>query len=601
MPVLRKQDIKGHALMPLKGSYIPTVWLFLDTETEETLKDDITYHHFHVGWTCLLRRATEKRPETEAWTWFLSAGGLNGYIQEIALRYKRIQVVGHNIFFDLQAAGTFTFLAAQGWKLDFYYDRGLTYLLKCSLGEVVMTLVSSTNWFDQSLKSLGKVVGLEKLDIEFGKASPEELKTYCMRDVEILVELFKYYFRFIQDNEMGSLGLTKASQAFKAFRYRFTDGSIFIHHHAEVHALERAAYMGGRVECFFIGHCQGGPFVSLDVNSMYPFVMKEFEYPVKLLRVDQSPSIKFIKEVIVSYGVIAEVELETEAPAYALRKNHKTIFPIGRFTTCLCTEGLKYAFKHGHVKKIHQASIYKMADIFTEYVDFIHSLRQKYLKEKNEVMALLAKYMHNALYGKFAQLEIINEKEDIDSSAEYSREVIFNLVTGHNLIVTRMMNTQITQRTGGEGKNSNVAIAAHITENARFYLWDLMNRVGRENVLYCDTDSMKIRRSDLKHEKSLLSKTKLGALKNEGTTNKLYIEGSKNYRTENGRRIKGIPESAKEIVPGTFSYRWFAGQVTHLKKNIPVGARVETLTRTLTALYDKGIIHPDGTVTPLRL
>ena len=216
-------------------------------------------------------------------------------------------------------------------------------------------------------------------------------------------------------------------------------------------------------------------------------------------------------------------------------------------------------------------------------------------------MALLAKYMHNSLYGKLAQLEIINEKEDIDSSVEYSREVIFNLVTGHNIIVTRMMNTQITQRTGGEGKNSNVAIAAHITENARFYLWDLMNQVGRENVLYCDTDSMKLRSADLRAMKIPLSKVKLGALKNEGTTQKLYIEGSKNYRTEKGRRIKGIPESAKEIIPGTFSYRWFAGQVTHLKKNIPVGARVETLTRTLTAVYDKGIIHPDGTVTPLRL
>ena len=587
--------------MPLKGSSIPGVWLFLDTETEPTEKDGITYHHFHVGWCCLFRRATDTRGETEDWTFFLSSAGMNGYIQEMALRYKYIHVVGHNIFFDLQASGTYSFLSRETWKMEFYYDRGLTYILKCKRDKAQMTLISSTNWFDQSLKSLGKVVGLEKLDIEFGKATPEKLKAYCFRDVEILVAAMRYYFQFIQDNKLGSFSLTKASQAFTAFRYRFLADNIFIHDEKDIHDLERAAYMGGRVECFFIGHCQGGPFVSLDVNSMYPFVMKKFKYPTRLLHVAHSPTIKFIKEVIVSYGVIAEVELSTNEAAYAVRHNKKTVFPVGNFTAYLCTEGLKYAFEKGHVVCVKKASIYRMEDIFSEYVDFIHGLRSKYKREKNAVMAMLAKDMHNGLYGKFAQLNIITEKEELFNHDEYSREVIYNFITRHSVIVTKLMNTQIIQRMEGEGKNSNVAITAHITENARFYLWDFMNRVGRENVLYCDTDSMKIRRSDLKHEKSLLSKTKLGTLKNEGTTNKLYIEGSKNYRTERGRRIKGIPESAKEIIPGTFSYRWFAGQVTHLKKNIPVGARVETLTRTLTAVYDKGVVHPDGTVTPLRL
>jgi len=110
MPIIQRQAIKGHRLAPLKGSTIPRVWLFLDTETEERVKEDITYHHFHVGWCCLWRRQTDKYPEYKDWTWFLSSGGLNGYIQEMALRYKRIHVVGHNIFFDLQEAGTFTFL-----------------------------------------------------------------------------------------------------------------------------------------------------------------------------------------------------------------------------------------------------------------------------------------------------------------------------------------------------------------------------------------------------------------------------------------------------------------------------------------------------------
>ena len=209
--------------------------------------------------------------------------------------------------------------------------------------------------------------------------------------------------------------------------------------------------------------------------------------------------------------------------------------------------------------------------------------------------------MLNALYGKFAQLQIITEKEDITGCEDYSREIVFNLITGHNLTVTRLMNTELTQRMEGEGKHSNVAIAAHITENARLLLWDIIKDVGIEKVLYCDTDSIKIRRSDMKYVKWPMSKVKLGYLKVESRSSKLYIEGAKNYRTEKGRRIKGIPESAKEISPGVFSYRWFAGQITHLQKNIKVGARVQDMTRELTAGYTKGNVAPDGVVTPFVL
>ena len=460
-----------------------------------------------------------------------------------------------------------------------------------------MVLVSSTNWFDQSLRSLGKVLGLEKLDIDFKKVTAEKLKTYCRRDVEILVELFRYYIAFIQEHDFGNMALTKASQAFTAYRHRFTDGTIFIHSEKNMHALERAAYMGGRTECFFIGECQGGPFVSLDINSMYPYVMKKFTYPCKLLRVAEKPTIKFINKVLRSYGVIAEVTLSTPEAAYGVRYDHRTVFPVGEFVTHLCTEGLKRALERGHVKEIHQAAIYEMKDLFSEYVDYLHALRRKYQRKGNPVMELLSKYMLNSLYGKFAQLAIISDKEDITGSDDYSREVIFNLVSGHNEIITRMMNTQITQRVEGEGKNSNVAIAAHITENARLLLWDIISQAGTDKVLYCDTDSVKIRKKDAHLITWPRSKTTLGALKVEATSKKLYIEGAKNYRTEEGRRIKGIPESAKELSPGVFSYRWFAGQITHLRKNIPVGVRVEDLTRTLTAEYTKGTVHPDGTVT----
>jgi hypothetical protein len=215
-------------------------------------------------------------------------------------------------------------------------------------------------------------------------------------------------------------------------------------------------------------------------------------------------------------------------------------------------------------------------------------------------MTLLCKYMHNSLYGKFGQLKINTVIESEDTGRGYWREDRPNLVTGRTVVVTHLMNAEIVQYPEGEGDNSNVAIAAHVTENARFVLWDVIKKVGRSRVLYCDTDSVKIRIADQPRVADLIDPTRLGALKVEDTSQKLYIEGAKNYRTVEYRKIKGIPKKAVEIRPGVFQFDSFVRQVTHLRGGVSRGAMIKTITRTLTATYDKGRVMPSGRVRPFH-
>ena len=162
------------------------------------------------------------------------------------------------------------------------------------------------------------------------------------------------------------------------------------------------------------------------------------------------------------------------------------------------------------------------------------------------------------------------------------------------------MNKLIYQYQDNEGENSFPGLAAHITENARFVLWDLIKSLGKNKVLYCDTDSIKIRQSDLQYVNWLLHENKLGALKVEETSNDLYIGGCKNYRTENIRKIKGIPHKAIEIEPGTFEFTTFGRQNIHMRKGQDKGVITTRTTRELKAVYNKGIVEPDGTVKPFR-
>ena len=588
-------------LKPVKSSRIPNYFLFIDTETKPHILEGVRSEYFYLGWTCFLKRYAPLGKDSYEWCYHKTFTGLNRYIERTCEMYKDVLVIGHNVFFDMQASGFYQHFTEAGWKLKFYYDKGLTYILKCRKGKATITVISSTNWFDFSLQKLGEALGYPKQSIDFAECTRDELKAYCKVDVEILVKAVNVYIEFLLQHDLGRFSLTKASQAFTAFRHRFMIRKIYIHTEKEVIDLEREAYIGGRCECFEMGKISGGPFVTLDVNGMYPYVMKENLYPWKLAGYYENKQPEFFTGKLINLLIIAEIQVDTIEPVFAIKVKGKTIFPVGKFNCFVTTTGFKYGIDKGYITKIVRASVYRKADIFSWYVNYFHDLRVKFRLEENDMFLLLCKYMHNSLYGKFGQMKIVSEYEDFDNGGDYTREEVWSMISERTVTITHLMNQRLIQYQEGEGENSNVAIAAHITENARFALWDLMEKAGRDKVLYCDTDSIKIRKKDLSRVKHLIDPQTLGKLKIEDESKTLLIEGAKNYRTETHRKIRGIPHKAIEVKPGVFTFESFVRQVSHLRSGQITGAQVKTVTRTLRHEYDKGVVHKSGKVTPFQL
>lgn len=595
---MKEHRFEHSIFQPLKETRIPKVMLFTDTETREDPKENDNIQKFQIGWIFIWQSSDPMNKKSLYEDFFDNAGVYCGYIQGVAEQHKNITVIGHNIFFDLQCAGFFQYFTDNGWHLDWLYDKGLTYILRIVKDKMKIMIISSTNYFDCSLKVLGDMIGLPKKDIDLKKARGKKLKDYCHRDTEIVCKGIWHYIKFIQDNELGRMALTKSSQALVAYRTRFMDKKIYRHSEPRAFELERAAYFGGRTEAFRIGELPEDDYLYIDVNSMYPWVMSKYKYPVKMVcLIEQEPNEKFI-EFMDDYGLIAEVDLDTKEPVFAVRYNSKLIFPTGQFRTFLCSEGLKYAIKKGYVKKFIRGSFYRMDDIFTQYVEYFSTLRTHYQEKENAVMTKLCKYMHNTLYGKWAEREIITDMIDLPTGGEYTRKEIWDAVKGGWWIETRFMNKSLVQHYEGEGSHSFPAIAAHITENARMELWYLIKTIGRDKVLYCDTDSCIIRARDLNKIKSKLSDTTLGAVKIQERFSELRIDGVKNYRTNKVRHIKGIPEKAVEFAPGWFRYDSFQRQSACLKDSRITGVRIVPVTRKLTHKYNKGVVSADGIVTP---
>ena len=297
-------------------------------------------------------------------------------------------------------------------------------------------------------------------------------------------------------------------------------------------------------------------------------------------------------------AIVAEVILRTDEPAYPVRQNKKIVYPIGTFKTYVCSQGLRYAIDHGHLKDVIQAAYYEKDWIFSDFVTYFYELRNHYKQQKNREYEQFCKYILNSLYGKFGQKTTLEEiREDITYDG-YFREEILDGDTGRREIVTKLFNTQLNQYGEKTAKHAMVAIAAHVTEYGRFHLWKLINEVGRERVLYCDTDSLTIRKSHIKYLKNSLSQSELGALKLEHTYNTLILNASKDYETDISIKRKGVPKSAKAINDNTFEYTQWCKQDTHLRRRIDDMYITKTITKTLKRKYEKGIVNKDGTVDP---
>lgn len=563
-----RQDFDQILLRPTKKQKLPERFLYFDTETVSERVGTEDHCRMDIAWTCYNVYDQDGAILTEKWCYFNDPEQLCLYINSLTKVKSPLILLAHNIFFDLQVSKFYHYFAKYGYILDFYYDQGLTYILTIRHNKKTIKALSSTNWYDFSLKYLGQMLNVPKLDINFGSSSRDELSIYCKQDTLIVKKATEHYLDFIRENKLHKFAVTKASQAFNAFRQRFMTTPIYLHNHQPTRDLERAGYFGGRTEAFQLGKIDNGPFLSLDINSMYPKIMYDTDVPIKLVEYRDKYSLDKLDYILNGFCAMAEVTLKTNKPIYAVRHKDKIVFPVGHFKTILCTRALRLALDSKHIQKIHRIAIYRKANLFRSYIDHFYALKEHYTIEHNLVMRELTKKLLNALYGKFAAKQpIITEEQEITYDGYY-REEIYCLVTGKRGIRYKMFNKVIEEFGHEDSDLAFTAISAHITEDSRLLLWKLIDMIGYDRALYTDTDSIKIRKRDLHRVKYPIHPTELGALDIEDESEELTILGAKNYYTENKHVLKGVPKSAEEIAPGVYKYKSFLGQTTHLRKEV---------------------------------
>jgi hypothetical protein len=569
-----------------------------DSEAKIEPVDDYEKQTFWLAWTCYLYNRSGKKDYQHKYLEWKDSNSLCEYIENHSYSKKPLYLFAHNIFYDLQLSGFFRYFTKAAWILDFVYEAGLDYILCCHKGDRKIKCISTTNYFPEGLKSLGKATGMEKGKVDFHHETETNISKYCRKDTEILTNIVLSWFDFITIHNLGKFSYTRASQAFNGFRHRFMEQKIYIPKQKHLREFEQQAYYGARTECFRIGEFKGKQFSYLDFNSLYPHVMKSKKYPVKAVSIEENPDIPSIIPLLGRYCFLAECEVITDIPIYPIKYRGKLIFPIGRLKVFLCTEGLTQAIRRNHLIRIIKIVVYEQADIFSKYVDYWYKYKLQYKRDKNEIYYKIVKLLLNSLYGKFGMfVPITLERKTIEFDG-YFREIAFHSETKERGIHTKLMNRDIWQFGRKLSGTSFCAISSHVTEYGRFLLWNMIERVGMKNVYYVDTDSIVIPSKKVRRLRKHIDDEKLGYLSLEKEFDYMKLLAPKDYIMGKEHRLKGVPRNAEYIGNETYRFPVFLSQKSHMREQIKDYYKVKYVEKTISHTYSKGIVEPDGRVTP---
>lgn len=541
------------------------------------------------------------RPDTLSWRYFGDVGEFWSWVTSRCYARTKLILSAHNLNYDLQVARAFTELPRRGYRLRSYYCKGTTTLVSFAADRRRIECIDSTNFWPGALADLAGLAGLEKIACDTQTCSMEDLQAYCRRDVEILLGLWQRWIAFIQDNDLGMMRKTLSAQAFGAYRHRFMPHNIYIHNYEPALALERRAYHGGRVEVLRAGSYQGETFTKLDVNSMYPYVMYEHEYPTMLASYRESPDLLELDLALRRYHVLADVDIEIGEPLVPIDEGKATCYPTGRLRACLTTGEIREVLDRGQITRVHRMALYRSAPIFKGYITELAELKAAYDRSGEPAYRAICKGLMNYLYGKFGQAGLRDTIIGDCDPAEFRILPVVDADRGETYELIMAGGSVIRRDREGESYHSFPAICAEVTANARLYLARLIAIAGREHVWYVDTDSLIVDPEGHERLKHLIHPIRMGKLKVEGQSDRLMINAPKDYSLGDDVKIAGVRRNALKLAGSRYAQDKFPSIQGRLRSGDSGPYETERIVKRLQRRIRSGAVGPDGVVRPWQL
>lgn len=352
----------------------------------------------------------------------------------------------------------------------------------------------------------------------------------------------------------GHNKMTIGANAFKEFiKMKFKDNwlkfkDMFPNVSQDIEDYIRNAYRGGWVYANedyvgdFVSEVEG---ITLDVNSLFPYVMKtcwlpygepkyfegKYEYNRSFPLYLQKIKIKGFRIKDNKVPMIPNGEMNREETGYISYSGEILGAPKILTLTNVELELLLDSYEIDDIEYIDGYMFRPCVGTFDQYINKYFDMKKN---ATNEVDRLLAKLFLNNLYGKFGT-QFIRQGTDIS----------FNEKTG--------LEERITLPKTYKSRQYYTAMSVFITSYARCITIKGAN-ANYDNFLYADTDSLHLKCGINEVKDLFIDDKELGAWKIERYFNQIKILGLKKYmefdtnKNEWKKVVAGLPDEAKEQI-----------------------------------------------------
>lgn len=479
-------------------------------------------------------------------------------------------------------------------------DFGLdTDKAKIELKDHIINLGWAKNSKGKPIKNENEYDSFESEGYYFMNVDPweRELNEYLRMDCVSLYEVVSTI------HEISGLAITEflkcpttASLAMRVFQTNYgedyeaaTSTNYYGYTGEQNEQFIRDSYCGGRTEVFAPYIEQGYHY---DVNSLYPYVMKNFPMPYGKPTMYKGDKAREMFKYWYNFGQGAgfmEIDIiipdTLHIPPLPVKRMNKLIFPVGNITGTWTFEEIKVALEMGcRINKIHRCLFFDKVDyIFKNFVSFYEEIKNN----SDGAKRVFAKLMQNSLYGKFGMRRIrktlldISEKEKCEERLHkhgYRYVVLENpLIEGDEFIEAEI---------ASKAPYIQPHIAAYVTSLARIVLYrGLIEQQEKGFVAYCDTDSVacKTKMDDSKVHNKEYGKWKLESEIVEGIflQPKTYWEkhaeleedSEGNLVNVETKKFKGIPSRKMDNV-NEDTYKEIFSKLQDIQKRVAAGEQI---------------------------
>ena len=386
----------------------------------------------------------------------------------------------------------------------------------------------------------------------------EESIKYCVQDCITLHQILVKFNELIFDK--WSVNIIKFSTlpslAFGIYRTKYMEENTIPKLQGQIFEDISKGSTGGHTDVYLPRMENAKHY---DVNSLYPFVLSEFDMPVgpihkfegDIFMYEDNPFGFFlckIKTLLVDGKPMERPLLQTKVKS---DNGVRTIAPLGEWTDWLFSEEIKNVRELGGYKiTVLKGYTFGRKNIFKEYINDMYQIKESYSNDRSNPMYLISKLLMNSLYGRFGMKSELKIHEIVKTSdiqglqAKYGElSLVEWKLTDDLSLVSHPAPLEITAHNFWNDEihnNINIAIAASVPAYAR----TIMNYYLADNTLiigYMDTDCIVI------YEVIPVS-NELGKYKLEAKYKTVIFLGPKSYAGEhdNGKtfsKLKGYMNS----------------------------------------------------------